>query len=103
MGESGSQISNGTGLVRRWTAAAIPALTGQVAVITGASAGLGLETACALAGHGATVVLGCRDAQRAAAAAGRIRATTGAGSERVRVVALDLASLASVRAAAAEI
>jgi NAD(P)-dependent dehydrogenase (short-subunit alcohol dehydrogenase family) len=107
VGESGSQVSNGTGPVSRWTAAEIPALTGQVAVVTGASAGLGLETACLLAARGATVVLGCRDARRAAQAADRILASAGEGagasSSRVRVARLDLASLASVRAAAAEI
>jgi NAD(P)-dependent dehydrogenase (short-subunit alcohol dehydrogenase family) len=103
VGESGKQVSNGPDRAGRWTEAAIPALTGQTAVITGASAGLGLETACALAAHGATVLLGCRDARRAAVAADQIRTRSGADSDRVRVVRLDLASLASVRAAAAEI
>ncbi|MDT5286302.1 MAG: hypothetical protein QOF88_1191 [Mycobacterium sp.] len=40
-----------------WTAADIPDQTDRVAVITGANIGVGLETATALASHGAQVVL----------------------------------------------
>jgi len=40
-----------------WTTADIPPLQGKTAVITGATGGLGYETALALAGAGATVVL----------------------------------------------
>ena len=40
-----------------WSAADIPPQTGRTAVITGATGGLGYETALALAGAGATVVL----------------------------------------------
>ena len=40
-----------------WTTADIPPLNGKTAVITGATGGLGYETALALAGAGATVVL----------------------------------------------
>ena len=92
---------------RGWTAADIPDQSGRTAVVTGASAGLGLETARVLAGCGGTVVLACRDMRTAALAAGRIRADAaaraGPGAAGVRVVHLDLASLASVRAAASEI
>jgi NAD(P)-dependent dehydrogenase (short-subunit alcohol dehydrogenase family) len=45
----------------RWTAADIPDQAGRTAVVTGASGGLGLETARVLAGRGTTVVLACRD------------------------------------------
>jgi NAD(P)-dependent dehydrogenase (short-subunit alcohol dehydrogenase family) len=86
---------------RRWTAAAVPDQSGRTAVVTGASSGLGLETARVLAGRGAAVVLACRDMDRAARAAGHIRAS--AARPEVRVVRLDLASLASVREAAGEI
>ena len=89
--------------LRRWTAADVPDQSGRTAVVTGASAGVGLETARVLAGHGATVVLACRDLGKAGQAADRIRAAAGAGAASVRVVHLDLASLASVRAAASEI
>ena len=86
---------------RQWTAADVPDQSGRVAVVTGASGGVGLETAAVLAAHGAEVVLACRDLDKAARAAERIRAGTPGG--RVRVVRVDLASLASVREAAGEI
>ena len=69
-------------------------LSGRVAVITGASGGIGLETARALASAGATVVLGNRSGAKADAAAADLRASV-AGV--VELQALDLASLASVR------
>lgn len=79
-----------------WTSAAIPDQSGRVAVVTGANTGLGFETARLLAEHGATVVLACRSAERAGAAAARIKGD-------VSTVSLDLASLKSVRAAAEEL
>jgi NAD(P)-dependent dehydrogenase (short-subunit alcohol dehydrogenase family) len=76
-------------------------LGGKVAVVTGASGGLGLETARALAAAGATVVLAARDAAKTAAAIETIR--TQVPGARVEGRSLDLASLASVRAAAREL
>jgi NAD(P)-dependent dehydrogenase (short-subunit alcohol dehydrogenase family) len=70
-------------------------------VVTGASGGIGLETARVLAERGATVILACRDRGKGATAAERLRSE--AGPDSVRVVHLDLAALASVREAAAEI
>jgi NAD(P)-dependent dehydrogenase (short-subunit alcohol dehydrogenase family) len=67
-------------------------------VITGANSGLGFEVAKALAGRRATVVLACRDTERAGQAADRILAE--APNADVQTTRLDLASLASVRAAA---
>ena len=145
-----SEAANGNA---RWTAADVPDQTGRIAVVTGASAGLGLEAARVLAARGATVILACRDlgqAERAvqailasmsqaspghaspgrrstgrggggpgaasrggagqsdisrggagrgdASRGGAVRAGDGPGS--LRVVRLDLASLASVREAA---
>lgn len=54
-----------------WTAARIPDLTDTVAVVTGANAGLGFHVARELAGHGAHVVMGCRDLERGKAEIGR--------------------------------
>jgi len=85
----------------RWTAANVPSQSGRVAVVTGASGGIGLETARVLAERGATVVLACRDERKADQAAGQIRST--APDADVRPAHLDLASLGSVRQAAAEI
>jgi NAD(P)-dependent dehydrogenase (short-subunit alcohol dehydrogenase family) len=86
---------------RRWTVADVPDQVGRTAIVTGANAGLGLETAKNLAARGAVVVLACRDLAEAERAADRIQAEVGPAS--VRVVRLDLASLDSVREAADEI
>jgi NAD(P)-dependent dehydrogenase (short-subunit alcohol dehydrogenase family) len=59
---------------RPWTTAAVPALEGQVAVVTGANSGIGLETTSILAARGATVVLACRDNDKARSAADQIMA-----------------------------
>ena len=42
----------------KWTTADIPDQSGRTALVTGANSGLGLQTAKALAGAGATVLLG---------------------------------------------
>jgi NAD(P)-dependent dehydrogenase (short-subunit alcohol dehydrogenase family) len=86
-----------------WTIDEVPDQPGRTAVVTGASSGIGLETARFLVARGATVVIACRDVAKAEAAANRIAAETAVERDRLRVVRLDLASLASVRAAADEI
>ena len=72
----------------------IPDMSGRRVIVTGASSGIGRETAQALAGAGASVVLAVRDLDR-----GRAAAQTMPGETEVR--SLDLASLAAVRAFAA--
>ena len=67
-------------------------LTGKRVLVTGVSAGLGVETARALAAHGAQVTGAARDLAKA-------KAVT-AGIPGLELIELDLASLASVRAAA---
>ncbi|HEX4061952.1 MAG TPA: SDR family NAD(P)-dependent oxidoreductase [Streptosporangiaceae bacterium] len=57
---------------QQWTEADIPDLSGRTALITGANAGLGLQTARVLAAHGAHVVLACRNLDKATAAARQI-------------------------------
>jgi len=85
----------------RWTAADVPSLSGRVAVVTGASGGIGLATATVLAQRAATVVLACRDERKADQAASQIWSV--APRADVRSVHLDLASLGSVRQAADQI
>ncbi len=78
-------------------------LRGKRILVTGVSAGLGIETARSLASHGADVVGAARDLKKAEVATVEVRraATTNGGS--FELVALDLASLNSVRACADEL
>ena len=69
-------------------------LTGKRAIVTGASSGIGQETARALAGAGAEVTLAVRDVAAGEKAAAEIAG--GAGGAHVRVARLDLADRASV-------
>lgn len=84
----------------KWTTADMPSLKGKVAIVTGANSGLGLHTAIGLAGAGATVVMACRNADKAAAALAEVRGK--APGAQVEVMPLDLADLASVRKFAAD-
>ncbi|MDB5706494.1 MAG: short-chain dehydrogenase/reductase [Sphingomonas bacterium] len=74
-------------------------LTGKRILVTGVSAGLGVETARALAAHGAEVVGAARDLAKAHRATESVRAGAKHGGG-LELVELDLASLASVRACA---
>ncbi|MBI2697869.1 short-chain dehydrogenase [Mycobacterium gordonae] len=85
----------------KWTANDIPDQTGRTAVVTGANTGLGLETAAALAAHGARVVLAVRNLDKGKQAVDRITAAT--PGAQVQLQELDLGSLASVRDAAAQL
>lgn len=78
----------------KWTAADMPKLAGKVAIVTGASSGLGLETAAALAAAGADTVLGCRRVERAQHAVEAILQR--APGAKVRNIALDLSDLKSI-------
>jgi NAD(P)-dependent dehydrogenase (short-subunit alcohol dehydrogenase family) len=79
-----------------WQESDIPDQTGRVAIVTGANSGIGFETARALAGRGARVVLACRSPERGRDAEERLRKALPAADARFE--ALDLGSLASVRA-----
>jgi len=74
-------------------------LSGTRILVTGVSAGLGVETARALAARGAQVVGAARDLAKAQAATAAVRADAANGGG-LELVELDLASLASVRACA---
>jgi NAD(P)-dependent dehydrogenase (short-subunit alcohol dehydrogenase family) len=71
-------------------------LTGKRAIVTGASSGIGIETADALAQAGAEVTLAVRRPDAGEEVAQRIRQMT--GNPKVHVAKLDLADLASVAA-----
>jgi len=75
-------------------------LRGKRILVTGVSAGLGVETARSLAARGASVIGAARDLEKAerAIAEARREAATAGGS--IDLISLDLASLASVRACA---
>jgi NAD(P)-dependent dehydrogenase (short-subunit alcohol dehydrogenase family) len=74
-------------------------LSGKRVLVTGVSAGLGIETARALAAHGAGVVGTARDLAKGERATSGVR-TAAAGGGSFELIELDLASLDSVRAAA---
>lgn len=84
-----------------WGIADIPDQSGRTAVVTGANGGLGLETARALAGAGADVVMAARNQRRATEAMEQIR--SGIPYARLTLVELDLGSLDSVQKAAERI
>jgi NAD(P)-dependent dehydrogenase (short-subunit alcohol dehydrogenase family) len=73
----------------------LTALTGKTALITGATNGIGLETAVALARLGANVILVGRDERRTSEAAGLVQ--TRSGSSSLAFELCDLSSLEQVR------
>ena len=75
-------------------------LHGKRILVTGVSAGLGVETARSLAAHGAHVVGAARDLTKAKAATEQVRKDAAANGGSFELVELDLASLKSVRACA---
>ncbi len=80
------EVLDGVDLSDRWV------------LVTGASAGLGQETARAVAAHGGNVVLGVRDLAKGERAAEPVRAAAADNGAIVELRQVDLASLASVRA-----
>jgi NAD(P)-dependent dehydrogenase (short-subunit alcohol dehydrogenase family) len=75
-------------------------LRGKRILVTGVSAGLGVETARSLAAHGAQVFGAARDLAKAESATQQVRKDATAGGGSFELVELDLASLKSVRACA---
>ena len=74
-------------------------LSGKRILVTGVSAGLGVETARVLVAHGAQVVGAARDLEKARGATEAVRAGAANGGG-LELVELDLAWLSSVRACA---
>src|SRR5437899_6928625 len=75
-------------------------LRGKRILVTGVSAGIGVETARSLAAHGANVVGAARDLAKAETATAQVRKDAAANGGSFDLIELDLASLKSVRACA---
>src|ERR1700756_2718398 len=73
-------------------------LTGKRVLVTGVSAGLGIETARALVAHGADVVGAARDTEKARRATAEVSKAAAADGANFELIELDLASLKSVHA-----
>lgn len=85
-------------MIKDFTAADVPDLSGKSIFISGANTGIGFAAARVFAGKGGRVLLGCRDPEKGRLAMNRIyRSHPGAD---LKFVPLDLADLASVRVAA---
>lgn len=76
-------------------------MEGKTCMVTGANAGVGLETARELARAGATVVMTARDPRRGEAAVREVR--QGTGNQKVHLLMLDLASPRSIGEAARQV
>lgn len=80
-----------------WSTSDIPDLTGRQVLVTGATSGLGYETALELLRRGAEVTIAARNPEKSEQAAAKLTAATGNEPE---ILELDLADLAGVEAAA---
>jgi NAD(P)-dependent dehydrogenase (short-subunit alcohol dehydrogenase family) len=75
-------------------------LKGKPILVTGVSAGIGVETARSLAARGAQVVGAARDLNKAEAATEQVRKDAAANGGSFELVELDLANLKNERACA---
>ncbi|KXJ80241.1 hypothetical protein RP20_CCG025205 [Aedes albopictus] len=78
-------------------------LSGKIALITGANAGIGFETARSLALHGCEVIFACRNESATKEAIDKIATEKEAAGQRCKFMKLDLASLHSVGQCAQEV
>jgi NAD(P)-dependent dehydrogenase (short-subunit alcohol dehydrogenase family) len=79
----------------KWTVQDIPSQEGRLAVVTGATSGIGFHTAKELARKGATVIMPARDFRKAQEAAERIEAEV--PKAQLYLANLDLGEFDSVR------
>jgi NAD(P)-dependent dehydrogenase (short-subunit alcohol dehydrogenase family) len=78
----------------KWSAANIPSQAGKLAIVTGATSGLGFETAIGLAQAGADIIVASRDESHGRWAVGKIRPL--APASLLRFEKLDLANQTSI-------
>lgn len=84
----------------KWTSADIPDQSGRTAIVTGANSGIGYEAAKVLAAKGASVIMACRNTEKAGTAAQQIHSEY--PKAELEVMTLDLSDLSSVRQFAAD-
>lgn len=82
-------------MVSKWNADNIPELTDRVVIVTGANCGLGYEDTKALTSKGATIIMACRDINKAEEALAQIQQET--PNAKADIMQIDLADLASIR------
>jgi NAD(P)-dependent dehydrogenase (short-subunit alcohol dehydrogenase family) len=83
-------------MMSNWTNDNIPDQTGKIAIVTGANSGIGFETAKALAEKRATVIMACRNPDKAQAAMAEIKKSV--PEAKLEFIPLDLSDLASIKA-----
>jgi NAD(P)-dependent dehydrogenase (short-subunit alcohol dehydrogenase family) len=82
--------------IEKWRPSDIPSMTGKRVLITGATSGLGYQTALVLARAGAEIIMPARSAKKGEEAASRIRQAVPKAVLKTGI--MDLTNLASVRA-----
>ena len=80
----------------KWKASMMPSQEGKRVVVTGSNSGIGFEMAMALAGHGAHVIMACRNSEKADVA--KVRILEAHPQAQVTVEIVDLAELKSIHA-----
>ena len=78
-----------------WTTEQIPPQENRVVIVTGANSGIGFEITKALVAKGATVIMACRNLDKARQAAASLQKTV--PNAKLDIIQLDLADLASVK------
>jgi len=79
----------------KWTEKNLPDLTGKTIIITGANSGTGFAAAKFMAARGATIIMACRNPEKAKVAVQSIK--NGQSDAKLDFIQLDLASLASIK------